>query len=893
MKTRMSIAVRSTVVSLTGVLSSVATLPALAQAAEPPVEELLITGSRIRGTEVVGSSVMVMDRQAMQDSGGVTIDRMLKEVPQNFDLGVSDNSRGQSGGAGNIVYSNSVNLRGIGAYATLILVDGHRAISNSRSVDPSMLPTLGVERIEVIADGSSAIYGSDAIAGVVNIIQRRSLDGAEAYARYGSAEDGAYTEESIGAAWGRRWDSAQFMLAFDHIDRSRLSGDDRDFFTSDLRQFGGGDYRVNRCSPGTIITGSGPSAVNYAIPDGGITQANAGSLVAGTQNLCDGAAGQDLSPAQRYNNFNSTGSYDFSDTLTFSYDAFYSKRKFVRSPTIFNTTLTVPASNAFFVRPAGFTGNSYTVAYSGLGEFATDSSSGSAMNWQVSPAFNQQLPAEWELSGVFSYGKNEDESNSYNGLDRTDMATALASSDPATAFDPYGLGRTTQATLDRVFDSLFIAPTHADFTGYELRGNGPLFSLPAGEAVMAAGIERQELDVRLGTRIGVPQTTTLNWREFDRQVDSYYAEFVLPLADSASAMGKLDLTAAARYDDYSDVGSTSNTKLGLSWQVTNDIKLRASRGTSFRAPIIPDIYGNSNAIRVGRINDPTIGGLSDFASRTGPNLGLEPEEATTWSIGADWTITENLTANLTYFDVDYRGKVENATGNPGVLSLESEYAGSGVILRGAEAVAALQALMQDPEVAMLGTFPGGDVNNIPVFIDSRNFNLGVSQTRGLDLQLNYFMDLARYGSLRFNVNAMYVTDYDVALSQSGTPVSLRNVIFNPLKLRSRSSVTWDYEKWHSQLSMTYVNSYTNNLVTPQQSVSNFMPVDLRVAYDFSGASTNDWLQDLSLSFEARNLFDEEPPFVDIAPGNSGSGGYDATTANPIGRLFAIGLRKSF
>ena len=111
---------------------------------------------------------------------------MVKEIPQNFDLGVSENSRGQSGGSGNIVYGNTVNLRGIGPYATLVLIDGHRVTSNSRSVDPSILPSLGVERVEVVADGASAIYGSDAVAGVVNIIPRRNFerrrsDGAQGF----------------------------------------------------------------------------------------------------------------------------------------------------------------------------------------------------------------------------------------------------------------------------------------------------------------------------------------------------------------------------------------------------------------------------------------------------------------------------------------------------------------------------------------------------------------------------------------------------------------------------------------------------------------------------------------------------------------------------------------
>src|SRR5690606_24031964 len=157
----------------------------------------------------------------------------------------------QSGGSGNIVYGNTVNLRGIGPYATLIIVDGHRVTNNTRSTDPSIFPTLGVERVEVVADGASAIYGSDAVAGVVNVIPRRSLDGVEVFA-CGSIADGC-SEYLVGAAWGTVFERGQFMLAYEHVFRDTLSGDDRDFFRADQTSRGGRDYRTTRCSPGTLL----------------------------------------------------------------------------------------------------------------------------------------------------------------------------------------------------------------------------------------------------------------------------------------------------------------------------------------------------------------------------------------------------------------------------------------------------------------------------------------------------------------------------------------------------------------------------------------------------------------------------------------------------------------
>ena len=173
------------------------------------------------------------------------------------------------------------------------------------------------------------------------------------------ADTGNYSDYVVGAAWGKVFSRGQAMLAFEHYDRTNLSGADRDFFGSDQRAFGGNDYRINRCNPGTLRIGT----TTYAIPAAGLTSANASSLVAGTQNLCDDRLGQDLFPEQTYNSASTTFTYEFNDRLTAFGDGFYSKREFSRLPAFATGTLTVPQTNAFFVRPPGFTGTSYIVEY--------------------------------------------------------------------------------------------------------------------------------------------------------------------------------------------------------------------------------------------------------------------------------------------------------------------------------------------------------------------------------------------------------------------------------------------------------------------------------------------------------------------------------------------------
>src|SRR5690606_31634554 len=186
---------------------------------------------------------------------------------------------------------------------------------------------------------------------------------------------------------------------------------------------------------------------------------------------------------------------------------------------------------------------------------------------------------------------------------------ALASSDPATAYDPYGLHRTSPTVLANLADQIFLAPTKSTFKGYELRLNGTLLRLPGGDLALATGFERQQNDVELGSARGGP-ATQVAWRHFDRTVDSAYAELQVPLFGAGNArpgLERLIVNLAVRFDDYSDVGDTSNAKSGLSWTQVPSLGLRASYGSPFRAPLISQIYANSNNLFVQSYHNPAGG----------------------------------------------------------------------------------------------------------------------------------------------------------------------------------------------------------------------------------------------------------------------------------------------
>ncbi|MEO6216564.1 MAG: TonB-dependent receptor [Sphingomonas sp.] len=860
--------------------------PTTTTVADVAGKDIVITGSRIRGAAPVGSSVIAIDRKAIEASGAVTTDRLIKEIPQVFDLGTSENSRGQSGGSNNISFGNAINIRGIGPYATLTILDGHRAVDNSRSVDPSIVPSLGLERVEVVADGASAVYGSDAVAGVVNLIPRRTLNGVEAMARGGLARD--FYEEQFGLAVGKTGDWGQVMVAYEHVYRSNLNGDKRDFFRSNQTSSGGRDYRTTLCDPGTITVGG----VTYPITAAGVTAATVGTLVAGPANKCEGFTGQDLIPSTKYDSVNATATVHLADWLDFVGDGYWSKRSFAHLNGYSGTTATVPITNAFFVRPTGTVG-AETVSLR-FDDLPNGVSTGFTRTWEATGGLRAKFGG-WQLTGQVSYGRGHDESDTYTGINTPALNAALASSNPATAFDPYGLHRTSPAVLAAINDQIFLAPTLTRLTDATASINGTLFTLPGGGVKLAAGYERFEEEVALGTARGAP-TTPVTYRNFSRQVDSAYAELLVPVFGAGNAtpgLERLELSAAVRYDKYSDVGKTTNPKFGINWSPVRHLVLRGSYGTSFRAPLFSQIYGNSSNFFIQPYSDPTAGGATvQGVALSGGNLALKPETAKTWSVGADWDPIPGARLSVTYWNVDYKGQVNTYLSDLAILSKESQLAGTGVILRGAAAAARVAELTAAGITVARGVMP----NPVTLFVDGRTQNLDRSLTSGLDFIATYGFDTGSTGHLTLNANATYVLSYKTALSSGATPTDRLNTIFNPLRFKGRAGIFWDPSKVIStRVVVNYVNGYNNNTLPAGaiQHVGAYTTADLGVTFNIGGSSNDPLAQGLSLSLDVLNAFDKDPPYVDFAPTVNGSGGYDATAANPVGREFAVTLRKKF
>jgi iron complex outermembrane receptor protein len=855
--------------------------------------EIVVTGSRIRGAPAVGAPVQAVSRDEIENSAGINTAQILQAVPQIYNLGISENSRGQ-GGSGNITYGSGINLRGIGPFATLVLVNGHRVVgqgTQSATVDPSIIPALMLERVEVVADGASAVYGSDAVAGVANLILRRNEPGGQASARFGIAD--GYNERQLGALLGRKWSGGQFTLAAEHTYRTALSGSDRDFFRGDLRDDGGGDFRGTQCSPGNIVI----SGVSYAIPPGGVTAASAADLKPGTSNRCDNLKVMDLIPRQERNSLAFTFNHALTKDLSLWADGLATRRDYRFRPQALASNLNVPSTNPYYVRPPGApAGTSETVAYSFIDELPQNTANGYSKTAEITFGADLALPGQWKASAAYTYGQNEDQSTTLHALNNGAVAAALRATDPALALNVFGSGRNSEALLASISNNIAISPGRTDFQNLSLKADGPLFQLPGGALRAALGLEWQDYETQGGQTTGTLAAPVFGEVTLKRQVESAYAELLVPLVGEKNALPgvqRLDFSAAMRLDRYSDVGNTDNPKLGLNWSPTKGLLVRASYGESFRAPGLTQIRGFTNGGRGGlfvqNYSDPTDGGrLRVGVALSAANPDLKPETAKTKTLGFDWDLplARKTRLSLTWFDITYDNQIVNYLPDLTVLNREASFAGTGIIQRNPSAELVAQLIATYPTNAVLPT-------TWTLFVDGRNKNLSKSITQGVDFGFNSRIPGGSAGEFALGLTGTLFTKYEVAVTPASPLVDQLNTIFNPIKFKARATAGWSRGAWQTNLVVNHVGSYRNTLSNPQHDVRAHTTFDLRLGLALGELTGSPALRDTTIALGVYNAFDRKPPFVNIAQSQNGGGGFDPTAASPIGRLWALAFDKRF
>ena len=847
--------------------------------------DILVTGTRIRGAAPIGSPLTVIDRQAIEDSGRATVADYLQTLPQNFGGGANESLTGTSsrnGVAGNTNYGASINLRGLGTASTLVLFDGNRPALGGvygAFTDTSLIPSEAIDRIEILTDGASAIYGTDAVAGVVNIRFRNHYDGFETHLFSGTA-DGVSNQEQFSQVAGKRWFNGGIMLAYQFDHRSPLPGSDRRASTEDLTPWGGPDMRSTYAIEPNITAADGSSfAVSPGTPAGPITAAD---LMAKSTNLLDNQKRIDLLPSQTTHSVYAAADQEILPGLSLFAHALYARRSFKVTRLPRNNAFEVPTSNPYYVDPIG-TDEPITVYRDFTDELGSREQRGITTGVSATGGAKGDVGAwHYELSGT--YGLQREVYSVYNEVNFTHLADLLADTDPATAYDPFG--DNSSANINAIRGS------EHNWSNYRVwsttaRADGRLFDLPAGPVKLAIGAEHRHESFSVEFEDSVfgesPETYPLAGTPNHRHINSLYAELLVPVFDRSGSRlpGKLDLSIAGRMDWYSDVGRTENPKVGLRWKPINGVALRGSFGTSFRAPSFVENSGTAQNYYIPlEVVDPASPtGMTAVIGEYGNAPKIGPEKATTWSGGFDLTPPEvpGLKFSATYFDVDYRDRIGTAAYfDVDYLRFRNIY---GSLIQDNPSAASVAALYASPNLYNVYNIPQSAVTAI---IDGYTRNLSKQHITGVDFDLSYQHPLLS-GIARAGINGTRLFAFDQQITAQAPKTSILATFANPVRLRFRGSAGWSDGRIDLNGSVNYISGYSNNVLVPAEHVSPWTTVDAGIGYTFAKAMP---FGHAHVALNATNLLNKAPPYVDNTAFDS-TLAYDPGAANVAGRVLSV------
>ncbi|MET0499194.1 MAG: TonB-dependent receptor [Steroidobacteraceae bacterium] len=852
-----------------------------------PLGDMVVTGTHIPGSEPVGSSPIVIDREAIDRTGYATVQEVLRSLPQNFGGGPSDDTVSTEG---NFTRGTGLNLRGLGSGATLTLINGRRMAPSGTSgsfQDVSSIPLAAVSRIEVLTDGASAIYGSDAVGGVINVIMRDDYQGAETQGSFGAVTDGALQETDVSQSFGGRWSSGHVFVSYDFHDKDALSAADRDFTAdSDLRGLGGDNFSSRQSNPGNVQVGNRL----YAIPpnQNGIGL-SPNSFVPNAINFQNLNEGRDATAGVRRHSGFVSMSQSLGDSLTLSGDALYSRRKTGAFLQRVGTQLNVPATNPFRVIPAGAspTGR-YTVYYS-LGEdFGNRTLDVDVETTSASVAAKLELSPKWEVNAALSYATEKSRQIQGNVLNTVAMNVAMADPNPMTAFNPFGEGSfTNRETIDRIRGSTLFA-TDSDIHEANVIAYGGLFEGPGGEVRLAIGADYREMNLQARNR--APEDIIVTHGPlYERSIAAAFAEMLVPVVESGhgpSGIEQLQLSIAGRYDDYSDFGSTFNPRFGLEWAPTNGISIHGTWGKSFKAPSLSDLDERDNLSFIGPLPDPgslSGDGMSPVLMVAGGNSELKAETADTWTVGVRW-VSQNAsspTLDLSYFNLRFKDRIQAPPAGAAFLADTLRY--GALTIRNPTAA-------QRAEICSRSTFEGatGNCLNSPVaaIVDTRFNNTSITTTRGLDLTGAWDIE-SDWGRFALTGSVSYVLDYSEAQTATA-PISVLDTASHQLRFIMRDGISWSNAGFGASLSLNYAGGYVDTMSVPNRDVDSHATFDMQLSYEID-AMNSSWLAGCSIWFSVQNLFDDSPPFVN----NSTGVGYDRENADPLNRFVSLRMRKDW
>jgi iron complex outermembrane recepter protein len=919
-------------ISLSLIAASAAPI-AFAQTSEPQrVERVEVTGSNIKRIADEGAlPVQVIDASTFAKLGIDNAEQLLAIISANgngIDNLVTNqgsdflNSTGRNGpnnGASN------ASLRGLGAQYTLVLLNGRRVATHGLSgsaVDLNTIPLAAIQRVEILKDGASAIYGTDAIGGVINFILRRDYRGFEASAFADVTEQGngnIFRGSLLGGFGDLNRDRFNVTASLAFSSNDRLRGKDRDFHNG---------YQPNRgLAPDTTgtpfanigVAGGTALASSYTLP--GSTQTyNRANLLA-IQGKCDTIADQYAyrGDITGFNNSNRACTYDYGkqwslmqpvDRTNFVGRATF---KLSNDHTAFVEAVASKVESAVEYTPIQVTARNYPAFITNSAGVSVRSPYYQDLTGLV-PGFNNQLPIRirWRCNecGPRQQDSETDAYRVLGGLEgnvagwdyKLGMSTAESKSntvlgdgnmiiDKLNAAIATGLvnpflkpGETQTAEATALIEGakakgLALYGGKATVAQFDASASREIMQLPAGPLSMAVGLDVRKETYRFREdQSGQPAISGVSapasLAKASRDITAVYAEAQVPIVKN------LEAQLAVRHDRYSDVGATTNPKVALRWQPARQLGLRASYSTGFHAPDFNALYGGDTTGQFNSdINDPILCPTGNEARGCGirpaitgtSNTQLKPEKSKQWSVGVLFQPTPSISGSIDLWQVELRDRVGAISGQ----LLISQYQRF------------QQYVIRDA---------AGDIDEVI----SPTFNIGGDRGRGIDLSLSATTK-TNAGQLTASLDGTYIDSFQSRFSTADPWTELVGKFgdttngFN-LHVRWKHSLNlgWSSGAWGVNLSQNYTAGYESErdgFGSGLTSAAAPSKIKAYTLYNLSATYTG--VKNLTLTAGVKNLFDKEPSFSAHNIDNVAGAGWDARVGDPRMRSFFIRANYKF
>ena len=851
----------------------VAAAPALAQQTPPTdqkgqsLETIVVTGSNIRRVDIeTANPVTTIDRQVIQQSGKLTLGDLVQDLPAMAGAAMNPNVN-NGGGAG----AAAISLRGLGSQRSLLLINGHRIPFQLQ--DLNMIPISAVERIEVLTEGASTVYGSDAVAGVVNVITRSNYQGAEFGLDYGISDRDDGERKGVHALFGQSTDKGNIILGFNYNKQDAVSAANRAYSHDAL-------YRYNTgyvAHSGSSRTPTGA----ISLPSSVIGQFNCPASSGGRLTLANGGAGTSLSDFRCYNpkqdafNYQAVGNYDLTPSertglfalgnykLTDNIEAY---GEFFHNKTVSRTQIApvpldaqqdgiyIPADGfynpfgvAFGIDPVtGAEQNEFKSRLTSLGNRATNfATEHDLATFGFKGGFGD---SSWNWNLDYSYGHLSQQGQSVDFINYSTLASSIsctAAGAAAGTCTPVNLFNINDPNTIAAFDNAKISPfVHATYQmrEYSASLNGNLFDLPAGPMQLAAGASyRKEyadntVDPLLKTN-AVNINGTFNFtcsgpgsicsspQQGGFNVKEGYAELLIPVLKDLPFVHSLNIDLGDRYSKYSDFGSTNNWKAAIEYRPIEDLLLRGTVSKVFRAPSTTDLFQGPAADAPTAVDPCGNASVASNPACQGYTFVRTSTSQLNGIVSGSTYSNSNLGTNVHVQpergkSYDY-GFVYDPQWING-LSVNADYfrivlndlivSGPGI----AQTILTQCFNTGGPVCSLILRNNGGSSIGQLKYVFESPFNSGTLTTQGVDVGAAYRLPETSFGNFRFALNGTYIGEYNI--DQAGFTQGLAGhfdkTFGNFARWRGLGNIDWTMGAFSIGYRVKYISRITVGYAEP-------------------------------------------------------------------------------